>query len=147
MSQSLPDWAIWSFKPARGAWTVGVEEEVMLLDPSDWRLAQSIDSLLPALSPQLASSVSAETHACTLVPAVEQLAAAFEACAEHAAVLDCQAELEVAAMLATRTGAEHQRELASSGGLEGVLPELSNAFLDQASRAGGAANLMAAPRR
>jgi carboxylate-amine ligase len=81
------------------------------------------------------------------VPAAEQLAAVFEACAEHATVLDCRAELEVAAVLATRTGAQHQRELASDGGLAGVLPELSNAFLDPASLAGEAAALLATPRR
>ena len=80
------------------------------------------------------------------VPAAEQLAGVFEACAEHAMVLDSQAELEVAAVLATRTGAEHQRELASSHGLEGVLPELSGAFLDPASLAGETAALLAAPR-
>jgi glutamate---cysteine ligase / carboxylate-amine ligase len=392
MSQTQPDWAIWNFEPGRAAWTVGIEEEVMLLDPAGWSLAQVSDSLLPALSPRLAGSVSAETHACTLelatgvhstvrsaaaelyslratlaaelhglglraavagthplahgheievsggaryqllheglrmlarreptfalhvhvgvpdaelavlaadrlrahlplilalsanspfwagrdsgmasartplfqafpragvprrantyatyverldallragafpeptfvwwdvrlqprfgtlevriadaqtsvaevaalaafiqalvrleategyaeealveahevieenrflaardgvaallvdptidarVPAAEQLAGVFEACAEHAMVLDSQAELEVAAVLATRTGAEHQRELASNHGLEGVLPELSGAFLDPASLAGEAASLLAAPR-
>jgi glutamate---cysteine ligase / carboxylate-amine ligase len=392
MSQTLPDWAIWNFEPGRAAWTVGIEEEVMLLDPVSWTLAQSIDSLLPELSPQLAGNVSAETHACTLelatgvhstvrsaaaelyslratlaaelhglglraavagthplahgheievsggaryqllheglrmlarreptfalhvhvgvpdaelavlaadrlrahlplilalsanspfwagrdsgmasartplfqafpragvprrantyaayverldallragafpeptfvwwdvrlqprfgtvevriadaqtsvaevaalaafiqalvrleategyadealveahevieenrflaardgvaallvdptidarVPAAEQLAGVLEACAEHAMVLDSQAELEVAAVLATRTGAEHQRELASRHGLEGVLPELSGAFLDPASLAGETAALLAAPR-
>jgi carboxylate-amine ligase len=392
MSQSLPDWAIWNFEPGRAAWTVGIEEEVMLLDPDHWTLAQRIDSLLPELSPRLAGNVSAETHACTIelatgvhgtvrsaavelyslratlaaelhgqglrpavagthplaegheievsggaryqllheglrvlarreptfalhvhvgvpdpelavraadrvrahlplilalsanspfwagrdsgmasartplfqsfpragvprragsyatyverldvllraeafpeptfvwwdvrlqprfgtvevriadaqtsvaevaalaafiqalvrleategyadealveahevieenrflaardgvaaklvdptsdtrVPAADQLAAVFEACSEHAMVLDSQAELEVAAVLATRTGAEHQRELADSHGLDGVLPELSSAFLDPASLAGEAAALLAAPR-
>ena len=66
MSQTLPDWAIWNFEPGRAAWTVGIEEEVMLLDPVSWRLAQISDSLLPELSPRLAGKVSAETHACTL---------------------------------------------------------------------------------
>jgi glutamate---cysteine ligase / carboxylate-amine ligase len=80
------------------------------------------------------------------VPAAEQLAALFESCAEHAMVLDSQAELEVAAVLATRPGAQHQRELASANGLEGVLPELSRAFLDPATLAGEAAALLAMPR-
>jgi glutamate---cysteine ligase / carboxylate-amine ligase len=35
----------------------------MLLDPDGWRLAQAIDDVLPALSPELSASVSAETHA------------------------------------------------------------------------------------
>jgi carboxylate-amine ligase len=46
-----------------GEWSVGAEEEVMLLSPDGWQLAQSIDDVLPALSPQLGPSVSAETHA------------------------------------------------------------------------------------
>jgi carboxylate-amine ligase len=66
VTHPLPDWAAWSVDPSRPAWTVGIEEEVMLLDPETWTLAHSIDSLLPALSPELARSVAAETHACTL---------------------------------------------------------------------------------
>ncbi len=38
----------------------------MLLEPGSWALAHRIDGLLPELSPALAVSVSAETHACTL---------------------------------------------------------------------------------
>jgi glutamate---cysteine ligase / carboxylate-amine ligase len=56
--------------PARGwaAWqrsepyTVGLEEEVMLVDPDDWSLAQRSDDVLPQLPPGLAEHVSAETH-------------------------------------------------------------------------------------
>jgi carboxylate-amine ligase len=66
MVAGVPDWARWSFDGGRSAWTVGVEEEVMLLDPESWAPAHRIDDLLPQLSPELASSVSAETHACTL---------------------------------------------------------------------------------
>ena len=62
----LPDWAHWNADPARPAWTVGIEEEVMLLDPADWSLADRIDDLLPELEDELAGSVAAETHACTL---------------------------------------------------------------------------------
>jgi glutamate---cysteine ligase / carboxylate-amine ligase len=66
MTAALPDWAAWSADHGRPAWTVGIEEEVMLLDPGTWALAYRLDELLPALSPDLAKSVSAETHACTL---------------------------------------------------------------------------------
>jgi carboxylate-amine ligase len=66
MSHPLPDWAKWETDASRPAWTVGIEEEVMLLNPDAWTLAQEIDTLLPELSPGLASHVSAETHACTL---------------------------------------------------------------------------------
>ena len=34
----------------------------MLLDPADWSLAQEIDAVLPALPPDLASHLTAETH-------------------------------------------------------------------------------------
>ena len=66
MDHDLPDWAEWNHDPERPAWTVGIEEEVMLVDPGNWALAHRIDDLLPELSPTLAASVSAETHACTL---------------------------------------------------------------------------------
>ena len=41
----LPAWARWNADPERPAWTVGLEEEVMLLDPEDWTLANRIDDL------------------------------------------------------------------------------------------------------
>jgi glutamate---cysteine ligase / carboxylate-amine ligase len=66
MSSPLPDWATWNAAADRPAWTVGIEEEVMLLDPATWALAHRIDTLLPELSRELVGSVSAETHACTL---------------------------------------------------------------------------------
>jgi carboxylate-amine ligase len=45
---------------------VGLEEEVMLLDPDGWALAYRLDDLLPVLSEGLTAKLSAETHACTL---------------------------------------------------------------------------------
>jgi carboxylate-amine ligase len=48
---ALPAWADWNPAAAEAPWTVGVEEEVMLLDPHDWSLASRIDDVLPALSP------------------------------------------------------------------------------------------------
>jgi glutamate---cysteine ligase / carboxylate-amine ligase len=62
----LPDWAEWQADHSRTAWTVGLEEEVMLLDPESWELAHRLDDLLPLLSAGLTEQVSAETHACTL---------------------------------------------------------------------------------
>lgn len=58
-----PGWSRWPSQPSIGEWSVGAEEEVMLLHPGSWQLAQAIDDVLPALSPELSSSVSAETHA------------------------------------------------------------------------------------
>jgi glutamate---cysteine ligase / carboxylate-amine ligase len=57
------DWARWPEQPEVGDWSVGAEEEVMLLSPGSWQLAQASDEVLPALSRELAPSVSAETHA------------------------------------------------------------------------------------
>jgi carboxylate-amine ligase len=52
-------WADWQ----RGnVFTLGVEEETMLLSPHDWSLAQQIDRVLPALSEELSEHVTPETH-------------------------------------------------------------------------------------
>lgn len=61
-----PDWAQWAAPPEARPWTLGVEEEVMLLRAPSLRLAHVIDDVLPVLSPSLAASVAAETHAGTL---------------------------------------------------------------------------------
>src|SRR5918997_4497972 len=63
--QALPTWAHWNGHPTR-AYTLGVEDEVMLLDPSDWSMAQASDRVLAALPPELAARVSPETHAAVL---------------------------------------------------------------------------------
>jgi glutamate---cysteine ligase / carboxylate-amine ligase len=52
-------WADW--QPS-APYTIGLEEEVMLLDPADWSLAQRSDDVLPQLPQALAEHVSAETH-------------------------------------------------------------------------------------
>ena len=80
------------------------------------------------------------------MPAAEQFASLLAACADHAGALDSQAELEVAAILVRRSGAEHQRQLAHRYGLQGVLPELGSAFLDPTSLVAHVAALAAAPR-
>jgi carboxylate-amine ligase len=57
----MPKWAHWA-QNGRPL-TVGVEEEVMLLDPISWSLAQAIDEVLPRLPPEVAPQVHPETHA------------------------------------------------------------------------------------
>ena len=54
------EWARW--RPGRW-WTVGLEEELMLLDPSSWRLAQASEHVLASLPVELAARASMETHA------------------------------------------------------------------------------------
>jgi glutamate---cysteine ligase / carboxylate-amine ligase len=78
----LPAWARWNADPGRPAWTIGLEEEVMLLDTEDWTLAHRIDDLLPKLSPELAAHVAAETHACTLELFTGVHRTVAEACAQ-----------------------------------------------------------------
>jgi carboxylate-amine ligase len=56
------DWAPAGVIP----WTVGVEEEVMLLDPSDWSLASQADAVMAKLTGELASHTSTETHGSAL---------------------------------------------------------------------------------
>ena len=55
----LPGWAEWK---AGSEYTLGVEEEVMLLNPGNWSLAQQIDRVLPVLSDELRPHVTPETH-------------------------------------------------------------------------------------
>ena len=56
---SLPEWANWR---EGNAWTLGAEEELMLLDPEDWSLAQCAPEVLAALSPELQNHTDGETH-------------------------------------------------------------------------------------
>ena len=60
-----PLWARWNEKLDR-RYTLGVEEEVMLLEPADWSLAQSSDDVLPRLSDELSPHTSPETHAAVI---------------------------------------------------------------------------------
>jgi len=52
-------WAEWRPSPP---YSVGAEEEVMLLNPQDWSLAQQVERVLPVLGPELARHVTAETQ-------------------------------------------------------------------------------------
>ncbi|MGI8801167.1 MAG: carboxylate-amine ligase [Solirubrobacteraceae bacterium] len=63
---SEPAWALWDEKCARTPWTIGIEEEVMLLSPDDWALAPRIDTVLEAIDESLADHVGAETHGSAL---------------------------------------------------------------------------------
>ena len=63
---TLPEWAAWNPAVADAPWTIGVEEEVMLLEPGTGAPAWRADHLLDRLGPELAPCVHAETHACAL---------------------------------------------------------------------------------
>lgn len=54
-------WARWNGADEVGA-TLGVEEEVMLLHPESWSLAQRIEDVLEVVPGEIAAQVSSETH-------------------------------------------------------------------------------------
>ncbi|HEY6890030.1 MAG TPA: YbdK family carboxylate-amine ligase [Solirubrobacter sp.] len=60
------EWAAWSPAAAERPWTVGIEEEVLLLDPHDWSPANRVDDVLAALPSHLSAHACAETHACVV---------------------------------------------------------------------------------
>ena len=59
-TDATAQWAEW--RPPGGDFTVGIEEEAMLLDPNTWALAHRIESVLPRLPEDVAAHASAETH-------------------------------------------------------------------------------------
>ena len=60
-------WAAWAGgTPAPGAYTLGVEEEVMLVRPDDWSLAPVFEDVLPSLSADLAEQTTGETNGAAL---------------------------------------------------------------------------------
>jgi carboxylate-amine ligase len=95
-------WARWA---PTAPFTLGVEEEVMLLDPWTWALAQAIDEVLPRLPGVLAPRVTAETHA----------AAAELATGVHRTVADAVSELRQLRGAMKETCAECGLAVASAG--------------------------------
>ncbi len=61
--QEQPAWATWPVRPDAPAWTIGVEEEVMLVAPPGYNLAQAIDEVIPRLPVDVAHFFHRETHA------------------------------------------------------------------------------------
>ena len=55
-----PSWSAWA---KTEPFTLGVEEEIMLLDPRSWALAQAIDDVLPRVPARLVPHIHPETHA------------------------------------------------------------------------------------
>jgi carboxylate-amine ligase len=66
--EEIPRSGTWSRWAPEGLtpWTVGVEEEVMLLDPSTWALASRADAVMSRLGGELESHTSTETHGSAL---------------------------------------------------------------------------------
>lgn len=59
VDRQLPKWARWK---ASTPYSLGVEEETMVLDPLTWGLARDTEALLAELPVELAAHVSPETH-------------------------------------------------------------------------------------
>jgi glutamate---cysteine ligase / carboxylate-amine ligase len=81
-----PDhWADWSDAGREAPWTIGVEEEVMLLDPRTWSLDSRSDEVLGALPDEMQGRTAAETHGSALEiathPHHDVAGAASELCA------------------------------------------------------------------
>ena len=76
----MPGWAAW--KADGSDYTVGVEDEVMLLDPATWALDHSFGELRDRLDPDLAKRLSPETHAATIEFETAPAATAADAAAE-----------------------------------------------------------------
>jgi glutamate---cysteine ligase / carboxylate-amine ligase len=55
-------WWGWNGRPRASQYTVGIEEEAMLLDPEGWMLAHHSDRVLDALPPELLEHATDETH-------------------------------------------------------------------------------------
>jgi carboxylate-amine ligase len=81
---ALPRWAAWNSAGAERPWTVGIEEEVMLLQPPAWALANRIDDVLDELPANVRTRATAETHACVVELASIPHATVGGAVADHA---------------------------------------------------------------
>jgi carboxylate-amine ligase len=66
MEDVLPAWATWNEGRPATAWTVGIEEEVMLLSPDTWLPASRCEDVLGALPSEVADCARAETHGSAL---------------------------------------------------------------------------------
>jgi glutamate---cysteine ligase / carboxylate-amine ligase len=59
-------WSDWSDAGREAPWTVGIEEEVMLLEPREWSLDSRSDEVLEALPEEMRGRTAAETHGSAL---------------------------------------------------------------------------------
>jgi carboxylate-amine ligase len=55
-------WWDWNGRPREEQYTVGIEEEAMLVEPAGWTLAHHSDRVLEALPPDVAHHATVETH-------------------------------------------------------------------------------------
>ena len=75
-------WADWNPAGRDAPWTVGVEEEVMLLEPNTWNLTSRSEEVLAGLPEDMIERTAAETHGSALELATEPHADVAGAAAE-----------------------------------------------------------------
>ena len=85
MEDVLPAWAAWN-EGGSAEWTVGIEEEVMLLSPDTWLPASRCEDVLGALPAEVAECARAETHGSALELATAPSLTVGDAMAELAAL-------------------------------------------------------------
>jgi glutamate---cysteine ligase / carboxylate-amine ligase len=97
MEGVMPAWAAWNEQPPATAWTVGIEEEVMLLEPATWLPASRCEDVLSALPAEVADQACAETHGSALelatAPCASVSAAADQLASLRATLAGTLAEL------------------------------------------------------
>jgi carboxylate-amine ligase len=86
MEDVLPAWAVWNEHRPGTAWTVGIEEEVMLLAPRTWLPASRCEDVLHALPGEVADCARAETHGSALELATAPSASVSAAMAQLASL-------------------------------------------------------------
>ncbi|MDQ3849551.1 MAG: YbdK family carboxylate-amine ligase [Actinomycetota bacterium] len=62
MTDDRRPWSHWATEHDAHPYTLGVEEEVLLLEPEGWELAQAIEEVLAAVPDRLGDRVGSETH-------------------------------------------------------------------------------------
>jgi carboxylate-amine ligase len=78
-----PSWAVWNANTP--PWTVGLEEEVMLLDGESGAAAHRIGDVLAVADGDLLEHLSAETHACVVELKTDPAACVADAVAQQSA--------------------------------------------------------------
>ncbi len=100
--QLVPDWARWT---PSAPYSVGIEEEVMILDPTDLSLSRHTELALRAVFEQLAGNAGAETHEAAIELATSPHATVEDAAEEVARLrATLSRELDQAGLVAAAAG-------------------------------------------
>jgi carboxylate-amine ligase len=113
-------WAEWNEEAAGAPWTVGIEEEVMLLSPATWLPVSRCEDVLACLPQEVADCARAETHGSALELATSPHPTVGSAVAELAslrtALVGTLEQLDVrAAVAGTHPGARWEHIEVSPG--------------------------------